>query len=103
MPAYSPNFSYVGVRWLKRQGVTAALLVGSNVNNTKKMFLIPKKCYICHLTWLKNGEIFHFQHEIMSFVLVLTRLVVRMTYLLFRSVVVSAHYSIESLSPSLSD
>ena len=25
MPAYSPNFSYVGIRWLKRQGVTAAL------------------------------------------------------------------------------
>ena len=25
MPAYSPHFSYVGIRWLKRQGVTGPL------------------------------------------------------------------------------
>ena len=81
--------------------IFACLLVGSNVNNTKKMFLIPKNCYIWPEPWLKNGEIFHFPHEIMSFVLVLTRLVVRMRYLLFTSVVLSAHYSIESLSSSV--
>uniref|UniRef100_A0A8C4R5Z9 NACHT domain-containing protein n=1 Tax=Eptatretus burgeri TaxID=7764 RepID=A0A8C4R5Z9_EPTBU len=72
-------------------------------NHTQRMKILAP-CYIYPETWLKNGGgIFHFQHEIMSFVLVLTRLVVRMRYLLFRSVVLSAHNSIESLSPSVSD